>query len=1077
MLKKRFPSHWLLECIGWVIPAVALRWPWLHRAVWNLDEGSTFTMAQQILAGDVLYADAADNRSPLVPYLKAAIFALTGAWNTFAVHLVLAVLMGVVAWMLFALARRLGDPRAGVGAAVIFTVLSFVMLDSPDAISANTGWCLVIFSAGGFFAFVRALNTGRRSLSVLAGTLFGCSLLCKQPGLLDFAVTWVLLILIGWRTAGSRRNLWALWLAGLLGAVLPIIATIVYFAVHGALRDFWFYSYTYNVDLYVPEVSRLARWAQMQRPFVLAFTHSPASAVLLVGGAFALGWTCWHNWRARGASLRPLPWLIIGWSAAGVLATGLSGRDFSHYSAQAVPGFSLAAGWLLARFWEWRPIRFPRVAKPGQIAILAVIAGLLVVDLARREKVLDAKDESQQPLGRTIALYTAPEERIFVWGYFPELYLFSQRLPASRFLYTNYVTGLIPWTNLDPWINTDYAIVPGAHEQLAADLRRHPPAMVVDTGGGRGYLKYPLAAQPFWRQLRAQFALVHAGNRGLAETRLYRRLRPPSGDTWPVIVAKDSQIQLEGERAVGADDAPGLRVRGPAGVTRVDLFGGTIVVASLDHPPTVPVSVVFDASEPDWQNVPLQVRLVHADGSVTYSGPFDFRAFAEAEKHRQIDGPAVRLGNTLLRPLRIEGYNGVVRPGGTEPGTWRLDAPAVIEYRDQPAATSWTFVHGLEPSCLFRSDGYDLVVEYVRDDGKRLPLAQQRLHPFREGRDQLKQEMKVQLPPRGPGRIVFRFTAGESNNPEWDSIYFGQLAASANGPVIALGEQPITPQLSTVRGGEPMNEEAPGRWSANSPARIEWDLAGNLGAADFTFGMADGAFTDPKGHSDGVVIAVDLIAPTGTTRIFNRNLDPYSRIGDRGAQTAHVEIPPPGVGRLVLSVDPGVHQDDSWDWVWLGKVNGEGVGPDLVIGPDRRLVPVSSHVMGREGPPSHHDLPERWNAHAEAELVYSRPADLARVTFTYGLAPGADRDDAGTRRSDGVDVIVEFAPETGAPVELFRRNLDPFAREADRGMQTTRMELPRTGKGRLIFRITPGPSGSNSYDWAGWGKFTGELYR
>lgn len=689
---------------------------------------------------------------------------------------------------------------------------------------------------------------------------------------------------------------------------------------------------------------------------------------------------------------------------------------------------------------------------------------------------MDAKDESSQPIGRTIALHTSPGERIFVWGYFPELYLFSQRLPASRFLYTNYVTGLIPWTNLDPWIDTDYAIVPGAREQLAEDLRRHPPAMVVDTGGGRGYIKYPLATQPFWRQQRSQFALVHVSGPGFNDIRLYRKLRTPSSDQWPAAAATDPRIHIEGTPAIDASGIPGLQVSAAAGVTRVDLFSGASCVASVDYPVTAPVAVVFDGTDAGKWNAPCRARLIGADGSATYSGQFDFHGFAETEKRRQIVGPVVRLGQTTLQPLRIESRGGSVQPSATQPGTWRFDVPAVIEYRDQPATTSWTFVHGLEPSSLFRSDGYDLVVEHIADDGKRIRLSQQRLHPLTEGRDQMKQEVKVQLPPRGPGRIIFRFTAGERNNPEWDTIYFGQIMARSNGPAITLGEQSVTPVFATVRGGEPMNEEAPGRWSANSPARIEWDIPGNLGAANFTYGMADGAFSDSKGHSDGVGIAVDLIAPHGTTRIFSRNLEPYSRPEDRGSQVAHVEIPPPGIGRLVFSVDPGPHQDVSWDWVWLGQISGEGIGPDLVIGPDRKLAPISSRVMGLDGPPSHHDLPERWNAHADAELVYSRPADLARVTFMYGLAPGADRDEAGTRRSDGVDVIVELAPDHGDRVELFHRNLNPFARETDRGMQTTQVELPRTGPGRLIFRITPGPSGSNAYDWAGWGKFTGEVY-
>src|SRR6478609_56882 len=58
-----------------VLGSVALRWPLLDRKIWNLDEGSTTTMAEMILHGQIPFRDAADNRTPLVPYLKAAVLA------------------------------------------------------------------------------------------------------------------------------------------------------------------------------------------------------------------------------------------------------------------------------------------------------------------------------------------------------------------------------------------------------------------------------------------------------------------------------------------------------------------------------------------------------------------------------------------------------------------------------------------------------------------------------------------------------------------------------------------------------------------------------------------------------------------------------------------------------------------------------------------------------------------------------------------------------------------------------------------------------------------------------------------
>ena len=79
-----------LFAFGLIAAALALRVPFLRQTVWNLDEGSTFTMAEIVRHGGVLYRDAADNRTPLVPYVKALIFTVVGDWNVRGVRIAVA---------------------------------------------------------------------------------------------------------------------------------------------------------------------------------------------------------------------------------------------------------------------------------------------------------------------------------------------------------------------------------------------------------------------------------------------------------------------------------------------------------------------------------------------------------------------------------------------------------------------------------------------------------------------------------------------------------------------------------------------------------------------------------------------------------------------------------------------------------------------------------------------------------------------------------------------------------------------------------------------------------------------------
>jgi hypothetical protein len=203
---KRWRLFLALLLIG---TAFGLRVSWLRRDIWNMDEGTTFTMAQQVRAGAVLYRDAADNRTPLVPYLKAAVLVVAGDWNARAVHVVVALLVGGAAVLLWQIARRLGDEVAGIAGAVACTAISFLLLDPMDALAAHTEWFMVFFTIPGYWFFVRSLERPGYWAGWPAGVCFGLACLCKQPAVFDLGVTLVLCGLLG--PAGSGAGRWPRW--------------------------------------------------------------------------------------------------------------------------------------------------------------------------------------------------------------------------------------------------------------------------------------------------------------------------------------------------------------------------------------------------------------------------------------------------------------------------------------------------------------------------------------------------------------------------------------------------------------------------------------------------------------------------------------------------------------------------------------------------------------------------------------------------------------------------------------------------------------------------------------------------
>ena len=115
-----------------------------------------------------------------------------------------------------------------------------------------------------------------------------------------------------------------------------------------------------------------------------------------------------------------------------------------------------------------------------------------------------------------------------------------------------------------------------------------------------------------------------------------------------------------------------------------------------------------------------------------------------------------------------------------------------------------------------------------------------------------------------------------------------------------------------------------------------------------------------------------------------------------------------------------------------------------------------------------YELPELSTWHL-SELQFVPPAGTARIDAEVGLADAAYAP-ANPSPTDGVTVeIFELRPD-GAHRTLYRRDLDPARKLADRGPQSIRLDDLAPLTGRVVFRISPGPKNNLTSDWAYWGR-------
>ena len=1059
-----FPTRASMLLVALVAVSWGLRAPHLDQLFWNLDEGVTFTIAQQIRDGDVLYRDAADHRGPLAPYLKAVLLAVIGDWNFRGAHSVFAAGLGLFAFGLYLLAKRLGDERAGWFAAGMFTVLSFTIQGPLEMFAMHTEWFMEAFSLLGFLVYATTLRNPGFKVGMATGVLFGLAALNKQPGLLDFGVV---LVITGLRliTTRHRRRPWWLFLAGgTLGVVLPLLAAGVYFALQGAGADFVWYAWTYNTAIYVPEVSLVDKATALRMPIDLMREFAPLILILAAGGVIGLLWRTWTNVRGSDAAESDFPtfaWLILGWGAAGWLSSGLSGRLFAHYALHIVPGTCLAAGWMAARVWtpRWPSLSNSRfAARMYRGVVLGLILAGLVHPTIKVARGIDSKPDAAGESWREFArLYSAPQDRWFVWGFFPEIYAYAERLPASRFVYCNFLTGLVPWTNIDPETDTRYAVVPGSWEQLKHDLQQRPPAVVVETTD-RHYTKYPMLEQP-WLRTWLPLHYAEVSTTATREFGQWAYLRTQSTQNPG---ATDLPPYIEGEASPKvrmADEDwqdPLIRIEGNASeaVDEVSLLVGERIVRTLRLPKGRATQVSFMITATELQTFGTdEVSLLFSEAE-THTRTRRVFVTRRLELDRTVFMPEPRMswGNEVVLPLD---------PGDAWQVTTRDHVVGWAPIRDVPLQLSFPLRFGMQRITWIWRGETEPVLQLTGPDDvvTDIPITRQAGNVF-----------SALLPLDAAGHITFRCAADPS-------IWIGDLTAAALGPALYLGDDAIRPIYSEigVQGGASTQDGI--RWSMHAPARSHYPLQPGITGVVMRYGFIDDVFKNPPEHpTTGAEFRIEHVAATGVREVlFRRYMDPFYVEPDRGLQEVELPLTRRDTGELQLVIDEGRFEQRSGDWTFLQDGRLLGPGPDITL-PHGGVISPRSGIFG-QGEVINVRTPEGgWDAHAPSPLVYDFPPHLASVAVRLAFKPGAYQGRSSPHITDGVELVVERLSPAGHIEELHRSLVDPATHPEHRGMQVITINLPESDPGdRLVIRTTTGPALDLELDWTTWGPFDGTL--
>lgn len=470
-----------LAALAIVLLTIVTRLPTLLHPQPIDDEIAYSVVANEMIDGGRPYVDAVERKPPLLFWTYEAVFEAAGEFNWRALHAVaLLWTLGTMAG-LYAIGKRLFDRATGLTAALLYSVFQpwaeFRNLAFNGELLMNLpivwAWALVLG---------RSLSrTGPRIL--LAGALLCAGFLLKQPAAIAAVPLGIYFFLPSYRT--SRGLTWTtsvIRLAMLIAGFFGVLGLVAILLLHqGILGEAFYWTFTAHS---IPHVF----W---ENGVLVTLEFIAICLPLFVGAAMA-----YRDrdvvWAGKDAERTALFGLLV----ASAIGTAAGSRFYPHYYIQLIPPLALLAAPHFARLWSRSTAPRHWLLRPAATcAWLAVtLVGFSISQWLASDLHLDPCAAAQY-----LSAHSTAEQRIFVWGQMPRIYLESQRRPASRYIATFPLTGYVFGGPL-PGVDTRNRIMPGAWTNLEEDFNKHPPTYIVDVQSNPGD-EYPVRDFPVLARL------------------------------------------------------------------------------------------------------------------------------------------------------------------------------------------------------------------------------------------------------------------------------------------------------------------------------------------------------------------------------------------------------------------------------------------------------------------------------------------------------------------------------------------------------------------------------------------------
>ncbi|HUD44250.1 MAG TPA: hypothetical protein VMR41_01775 [Patescibacteria group bacterium] len=461
---EKCKSTWFL--IGTIFVFFLLRLPSLVEPYWYGDEGIYEIIGRALLNGRLLYVGIWDNKPPLL-YLTYAFFHSSQFEVKFA-----SLIVGIASILVFFfLARKLFKQTSlQFITTAVFAFLFATPMTEGNIANAENFMLLPIIAAGLLIwthhpEFISGshrkdsrlhgndkLISNHSLMLGLGGLLLGIAFLYKIVAVFDlaaFAVFIILFKLPSPLTLRMLKNIKTLknlltdelqaLIPYLLGFILPLLITTLYFAMHGAVGDFFHSAFSSNVG-----------YVGYGNAFIIPQGLLIFKLLLLAAALFFI-------FQERNILPKEASFILL-WFIFAVFDSYFSQRNYTHYILMAIPSLSLLLG---------LPILLKNYKYKRQVLLSVLVVAVITISyfinirynqlpsyyanflsyITNHKSVTDyqAYFDHNTPRDYMIADYLRMHVKsgspVFIWGNSAQIYVLSNTFPPGKYTVAYHITA------------------------------------------------------------------------------------------------------------------------------------------------------------------------------------------------------------------------------------------------------------------------------------------------------------------------------------------------------------------------------------------------------------------------------------------------------------------------------------------------------------------------------------------------------------------------------------------------------------------------------------------------------------